>query len=193
MSSRSAAIAAIFLTGWFAASAPAGGQTTLPATTRSSATPKEAVVSLFRAMRDGNADAAMALVKGDDAPRRAVGDMVRVARATEDFRAAFVKAYGEKAWHDFNDPKHDPNPKDAKFTSNATLTLIEEADINRIGDSEIEAKEGEASFPIPNAERKGRAIKVGDSWFVDAASLFPPGTDPKEFGEMMCGLAERIP
>jgi len=150
------------------------------------ATPKDAAVAFMKAMVGADKAAMLAVCKGSKKELDVVAAIADVGRVAMDFKTAFVKAYGEQAWKDFQDPAKGPKE------GNASLNLPSAKAVADIAKMKFEIKDGKAECQVPNAPTPLVLVKSGDGWFVDAASLLPPGAQPEAFVKMMRSLAAEL-
>jgi hypothetical protein len=146
--------------------------------------PRETMLTAMVAIRDGSDSRLLGCCKAKPDEIKVLRAYVANARAAADFRAAFIKAYGDQAWAAFQDEEH--HPEDA----NATLMLITEKELAEVRASKFDETDATASMQASG--HTFRFVKVKGGWLVDASSFVPDGAEPAKNAEMLQSLAKMV-
>jgi len=154
---------------------------------KGAATPKEAVAKFADAIRAMDKNAMIACCSGSKTEMRIVEIMADFGQAVLEFKKKFIKAYGEQAWKDFQDPNKKLDAGNARFMlpSGADLEAAKKQKITM-------EKDGTATFEQVGSTQQGKLVKVNGSWFVDAKSLLPPNARPEDFIKMMTAFTALV-
>ena len=133
-------------------------------------TPRDAVSEALLALANGNEAKALNAIRTTSAEQQELlKAILAFNQAALRFRAAFIKAYGPRAWENFQDPSQ--GPKDG----NATLNLItEEAVKAKLDKLAIDEKGAEAQAHFPGEKQPTRLVKVEGGWALDFEGNFVP-------------------
>ena len=162
-------------------SVSAGGAAGGPA-----ATPRDALITMLWAMRDGNVAEICAVARLSDEQKRAVEAGVDLTRAGQEFRDAFVAAYGSDAWDKFQDPAHRPGDHDA------SLLLITDKDIADARQVPIREEGDRAAARMPRGRGIMLMVKVSGGWVIDGSTFVPPGTDAAATSARIAAVASTV-
>lgn len=140
------------------------------------ATPQEAMIQFTEAVHAGNEARAFAAMEATEGQKEFYRTAMQFLAAVTEFRAAFIKAYGEQAWRDFQDDSKGP------MDGNATFTLSDpQEQLAKIHKLTFDIRGDEAFCPnIDGSGRTVRMIKVDGGWRIDANSLTPPEAAMKQ-------------
>jgi hypothetical protein len=152
-----------------------GGEPTTPAS------PRGAYIQVAEALTEGNEARLLAAVEANEWQKEMLRAVMHFTTTLSGFRDAFVKAYGEQAWKDFQDDSK--APKDG----NANLSVTDAKEIvAKIRNLAIEERGDEAFCDSPDEPgKKVRFVKVKDGWRVDVGRDLPGETEArKQMGQM---------
>jgi len=141
--------------------------------------PKSVLITCFTAMYETDKATFLTCFDATAEEREALSNIAESDQATEDFKKKFIKVYGVDKWKDFQDPEKAPEGCDA------TLNSITKDDLAEIDTIVIDIKGDKATFPFPGEAYEVTVIRRQNGWLIDATSFFPPGVEPKAFGEGM--------
>ena len=146
-------------------------------------TPKAAVMGFTRAIMKGDKKGMLVYCKGTPEELDVISAMADFAKAALTFKSAFIKAYGEQAWKDFQDPAK--GPKDG----NTKLNMPSQKDIDSIAKTNFKIENGKTKWSMPNSQQPVDVVLSDGKWFIVSASLLPPGAEPAPFAKMMRSFA----
>jgi hypothetical protein len=157
------------------------------------ATPKAALIQFNEGLCTGDEDKLLKAAQADDQQKEFLKAVTGMVKVGNEFRDAFIKAYGQDAWKRFNDPNIDPGNGEG----NAHIDLPDLKDrLAKIEKATIEEKGNEAFAEMADAkgeEQHWRMVKVEGGWVVDAAkALIPEGTDVPKLTQQMRNLTPLI-
>jgi hypothetical protein len=108
---------------------------------KGAATSEEAVARFADALRTMDKNAMTACCHGSKAEMRVVEIMADFGQTVLEFKKKFIKAYGEQAWKDFQDPNKKLDAGNARFM------LPSDADIEAVKNQKVTMeKDGTATF-----------------------------------------------
>lgn len=163
------------------------GRSTPPSGAKPAATAEEALRGFLQGMKDLDERAMLARCKVSDEESAALCTLMEFGRAAQDFRAAFIEAYGKEAWERFNDPDYSPGE------TNAHVTLLEEPVEDMVAASNLQMQgDAVATFVMPNESRLSRIVKTDKGWLIDAHTLFPAEIEPEKFMKVMREMGNHL-
>jgi len=165
-----------------------GGKATEPKPGTTPASPRDACIQFTEALAEGNEAKLLAAVEATEGQKELLRAVVDFAAAVSGFRDAFVKAYGEQAWKDFQDDSK--APKDGNVKLNIPDAKESVAKIRNLA---IEERGNEAFCDsVDGSGEKVRLIKVKDGWRMDGGSVFPGETEARKVMGQMKDTAEAV-
>lgn len=165
-----------------------GGKPTQPKPATTPASPREALIQLTEATHEGNVARLFAAVEATEAQKEFLRVMMQFLVAATDFRDAFIKAYGQQAWEDFQDDSKAPKDGNAQFTISDP-----KENIGKIRNLTIDER-GDQAF-CQNIDASGkmiRLVKVKGGWRVDANSACPNEAEMQKTLNQMRPVVEAI-
>ena len=149
-------------------------------------TPKEAIESLAQSMYEADAKNMLGCFAGTPDELEAIESLANFGSSALQFKIKFIETYGEKEWQDFQDPAKGLDRYDA------TLDIITDTDLEEFMSLQIRVKEDKAFFTVPDQFYESVILKKNGRWFIQASSIFKPGTNPKAFADAMNNGAKTI-
>ena len=130
----------------------------------SAAQPRDAIVQFTEAAHDGDEERLLAVLEGSETQKKFLCVLMDFITVGTEFRDAFIKAYSEQAWKDFQDDSK--APKDG----NATLTISDRTvRVAHFREAEIDERKNEAFCEnFDDSSDTIRIVKIEESWRVDA-------------------------
>ena len=157
--------------------------TPAPVEAKGADTPKAAVLGFVRAIIKGDKKGMLVYCKGTPEELDIIAAIADFAKAAMAFKSAFIKAYGEQAWKDFQDPAK--GPKDG----NTQLNMPSQEDIDSIAKTDFKIETGKTKWLMPNSQQPVDLVLSNGKWFIASASLLPPGAQSAPFAKMMRSFA----
>ena len=140
---------------------------------REPSTPSDAMVQYVEAMHEGNEPKLFAALEASEAQKEFLRVSMDFLTAISDFRDAFINAYGQQAWSNFQDDSKGPKDGNAKLNAadlDEAVAKVRKATFDERGDEAF----------CPNLDGPGktvRIVKVGSGWRVDANTVCPTAVE----------------
>ena len=171
-------------------------------------TPREAVVIAYTALSQGNEVALFAVCQTTPRQRDILSAHCKEVLACNEFRHAFIAAYGIAAWDDFGRKK--TAKPDGKVVSSCQIDVIAEEELAVLKSEPIEEHGAEAfclppkkdygeeapkdevartSFEEPEKPTKIRMVQDASGWLVDGGSMT---IDDRRIAPMFEGLTKVV-
>lgn len=147
-------------------------------------TPAEAVTYFLEGSARGDASV-LDVIRGDDDTIAALRATIDFVQAGLSFRQAFIAAYGQDAWVQFQDPNHKPGD------ANAQLQL---GDADNPHTLAVHENDGTAIVEVRDrfTETRVTLVEVSNGWLIEGRSMLPSGTDPAKMTATMKNLTALV-
>lgn len=129
----------------------------------SQATPKDTMRAMGDCFVAFDREGTLALLKGPEEEMRAAGAMMGFLSANSRFRDDFVRAYGDRAWQEFQDE------------DGASLTAEFTDERDKIDSMKVVIDGNEATATMPGMPKAMRLMLVDGKWFIRAADVLGSG------------------
>jgi hypothetical protein len=153
-------------------------------------TPRETLIQATEGLFKPDEAKLFKVVQADDAQKAFLKARVDLQQAGLDFRAAFLKQCGEKAWEKFQDPKQGSELADF------TVPLVDLKYESELAEKYPIDQKGDEAFAELNdgkgRRRRCRLVNADDRWLLDAASITPPADQIDSQRTLIAGTAELI-
>jgi len=148
--------------------------------------PREALIQAFSSLLKESKSGMLAHFEATPKEREGLAALYAFIQAGVAFRDAFIRAYGQQAWANFQDPQKGAGDGDAN------LELFGEKQIKELRRARIELQGNEAFCQLASVPESLRLVKRKGRWLVDATSLFPGNTDPQQMAKMLISVAAAV-